>query len=155
MRDIIADEINFLKSRPGIRTEGDNSGKLRKEIDVSDAMSKSIRDETDDTDTQSKSVERSSTFHDKSDTLSSENSNNPNDISFNENKNKTQNGSSSRININNIDNRANKRMLSEPKRSDQIKRRPPVSYNENDILDEYLMCARSICVKFSSHMRKV
>lgn len=128
VRDVIVDETNFLQSRPVIRHKG-----------ICDKYS---HDKTDNRDERSKSVSRESQNSDsiKSDKSKSDVYECPNKIHKFDNI--TVDPSSDIIVDNDVN---NSNQTFEPRRSDRLKERPTVSYNENDVDEvDYLLCAQSI-----------
>lgn len=133
VRDVVVDETNFLQSRPALKPEGNSDKYSQDKTDMSTS------------DYRPKSVSRKSQ---NSDSDKSDNANKsdgpgcPSKIRKLDNVSVEQNSSTTLNDLCNTD------QVFEPRRSNRLKDRPPVSYNENDD-DEfnYLLCAQSIICK--------
>lgn len=139
VRDVIVDETNFLKSRPVVKPEGVNVENPRNETDASDVQSKSV-------------VKSQKYEHNKTNLV--EPSSNKN-VKLGHEPNESV-----------VETDVHKKCLSpdksqtpipsEPRRSDRIKCRETISYNEdNNILDDYLLCAQSIVHKVPTSYQEI
>lgn len=126
VRDVVVDETNFLNSRPTLKLEGNNENS---------------RDKTDINDDSSKSVSTKSQCSEspKSDTLKSD------DLERSSKRRKIDNDMINSQHASDLPENSSDRTGCEPRRSDRLKGRPPISYNESD--DDYLLCAQSVLCK--------
>ncbi|CAK9800989.1 Copia protein [Anthophora plagiata] len=131
VRDVIVDETDYLKTRPVIKLESVERD-TNNETDVSDIRSKSveINEKSQKSDNYKSDVSKSSVEINSDEKLGDE----PNKSVI---ETDTQNKSLSQ------DNSENTQEKFEPRRSDKVKQRPPISYNESDTQYDLLMCAQS------------
>ncbi|CAK9796153.1 Copia protein [Anthophora plagiata] len=131
VRDVIVDETDYLKTRPVIRLESVERD-TNNETDASDIRSKSveINEKSQKFDNYKSDVSKSSVEINSDEKLGDE----PNKSVI---ETDTQNKSLSQ------DNSENTQEKFEPRRSDRVKQRPPISYNESDTQYDLLMCAQS------------
>lgn len=141
VRDVIVDETSFLQSRPAYKPEG-NVKNSQNETD--DVMSKSVPVKSQNSDSSKSGTSKSDECPSKirklnHDTLIEsdqivdilpENLSLPKDT---ENTNKNL----------------------EVRRSNRLKNRPPISYNEDDDDDDYIMCAQSILCKVPNSFHEI
>lgn len=142
VRDVIVDETNFLISRPKVGAEGVNCENSRNETDESDMGSKSV-------------VKSHKSDSDKSDIL---------ELSPNKNARLGHEPNESVIEADvhteslSLDNNHNPSKLpkfSEPRRSERIKCHPVISYNEDNILDNYFLYAQSLMCRIPTSYQEV
>ncbi|CAK9797987.1 Copia protein, partial [Anthophora quadrimaculata] len=135
VRDVIVDETDYLKTRPVMRLESVERD-TNNETDASDIRSKSveINEKSQKPDTYKSDVSKSSVEINSDEKLGDK----PNKSVIEtdtQNKSLSQNDSE------------NTREKFEPRRSDRVKQRPPISYNESDTQYDLLMCAQSFINK--------
>lgn len=133
VRDVIVDETNYLNSRPVVKAEGVNFRKPQCETDLSD-MSKSVI-KSHNSDSVKSDINKSDAQTDSCDKLSK-----------------------SVINSNEFlshDNQGIEGTTSDVRKSARIKHLPRISYNEDNIPDDYLMCAQSIVCKIPTSYQEI
>ena len=149
VRDVIFDETNFLESRQKINSKGVNSENSRNKTGGSNLVVPEVR---------LKSVEMESHKSDdnKSDMSKERHETIPNKIAkLDQKSNKSviktdmHTESLSQVNEN------NENKFSEPRRSDRIKHQPCKSYNEENTLYDYLLCAQSIVYKIPTSYNEI
>lgn len=134
VRDVIVDEINFLKSRPIAESEGIYPEKSQNESDNSVSQT--------DFSGLNKSDKNKSDVFNKSDSNKSDNTM---VTDTEESPNKIQ-----KLHTNDFPsnkNNDNEQMSSSVRRSERLKHLPPIHYNKNNISENYIMCAQSINFK--------
>ena len=149
VRDVIFNETNFLESRQKINSKGVNSENSRNKTGGSNLVVPEVR---------LKSVEMESHKSDdnKSDMSKERHETIPNKIAkLDQKSNKSviktdmHTESLSQVNEN------NENKFSEPRRSDRIKHQPCKSYNEENTLYDYLLCAQSIVYKIPTSYNEI
>lgn len=140
VRDVIVDETIYLKSRPVMGLDGINSENAYNKTDASDIRSKSVEKSHKSVNDKSDTLKRYKSDNNRSDIV------NPS-VKVRDETNKSvaetdiRNISSSQDNGVEIQEKSNLR------RSDRIKQLPIISYDEDDINSNYLMCAESFVYK--------
>ena len=141
VRDVIIDETNYLVTRP-LKKSGVNEGK---ETDESDIRSKSVVQLQKSDKDKSDMFEKSDI--DKSDTKSHKSEKGNSDISSKcdnyESDNEIQKLSVSKSIEKGIVDK-NAKINNKTRRSERIKQRPPISYNEYNIEYDYIMIAETL-----------
>ncbi|CAK9796582.1 Copia protein [Anthophora quadrimaculata] len=143
VRDVIVDETDYLKTRPVMRLESVERD-TNNETDASDIRSKSveINEKSQKPDTYKSDVSKSSVEINSDEKLGDE----PNKSVI---ETDTQNKSLSQNDSENTQEKF------EPRRSDRVKQRPPISYNESDTQYDLLMCAQSFINKIPNSYEEI
>ena len=133
VRDVIVDETNFKISRPVMRSEGVYKENSKMETDASDIMSKSV--EKSQKSVNSKTDRLESNIETRSNKITK--LGNEVDKSVIETEIQLHTNSPSQ------DKQFNENEFPALRRSDRIKNCLPISYNEENVSDDYILCAQS------------
>jgi Integrase core domain. len=148
VRDVIVDEVNYLKTRPVLKGNFENNSS---KTDAFQGLPKSVitksnsDNEISDLSKRSKSDESEKSDILKPSVIEISNLENQQTVVELEKQNETVTESNSK----------ETEKTKELRRSDRISRRPAISYDESNIHNDYLLCAQSLVCKIPTSFEEI